>query len=233
MSRSSRIANAVHTAKRFRQRMMNLVTHGLTHEDAVQMFVAPEHQTMALEAPKHFITTYSRLHARSKYELSDGYAADVVVACEDIINPAPPNPRRHTFNLEHPAFPRLLSYVEAQSETIKAWGLVIATLQGLSEECSSEAQMRYFWPSLLSLYDHSNDEEAQKFADTIRAPKTPRVIPALPQWLISACRETSVTIATATLLDDVTPAPSEVSVQIMSLSGWQYLGRRIDLDLPL
>jgi hypothetical protein len=184
----------------------------LTHDDYLNLFVPPGLHIVAQQAPKEF------LH----YDYSSFTVPWASVELRFELNGAShPMVARKVKLQGDTADPNLVStiggWVTQQVSVGYDFGRVKRVLEILNTKCKDAAQVRFFFPGILTLCSvECNDPSVLgAFAESIRAYKTPDKIPVLGPGLLSECQKASGIIAMSQLLSDpadVAAPPFEVAL---------------------
>jgi len=183
----------------FKDRAYALIDMHITYDQYVDLLAEPEHRAFIKK-----IGDYMRLPVHSLR--GDSHVIEFgdhkFVACLPFGKMALCN----TVADKH-SDPELLRDIGKWAEQARAHSLEFAradrVLRDLQEGCTSPMQVRYVWPSILSLC--SAREELSELAEKIRPFKVPRTMPALHPGLRDACKKTAGIIAAAQLLPDPSP----------------------------
>jgi hypothetical protein len=125
-------------------------------------------------------------------------------------HPLVPRNIRFNYGGEKELVCRVTSWVNWRWEIMVAFGRTQLVLEMLNEICKTPAQVRYYFPAVLTLISSEYPDLLEK---TNQKPKTPP--PPLPIALRHACRHASATITASTLIepgDGSIDAPIEITV---------------------
>jgi hypothetical protein len=131
----------------------------------------------------------------------------------------------NTADKKHPAAPKKLNWFGSEHKAIvtriDSWlerrlalGVDYSRIQQvfgiLNERCSSPQQVKFLWPSIVSLC--KMNDATREIAYGMEAARTPASIPTLSPELRSACRKTAGAIAVANLLGELPDVTPEVTI---------------------
>jgi hypothetical protein len=204
---------------------------GFTHDEFLTMFAPPEHHEMLKEVRKiaHVSSSTSYLTT----VLKDGVNAnkvDVEFTLHGNDAPLVPMGKKILKTTPGHLVERLTTRVNHVIGIRKQFSIAIALMDWLDNNCDTLAQIRFIWPSILTLLTATEDYHvAQQQADRVRVFK-PQRIPALPMEVREACKLTSGIITSASLLskDDPSPFKAPVTIHVSSIdapdTAWGPLG---------
>jgi hypothetical protein len=102
-------------------------------------------------------------------------------------------------NKETPLYDRVSNTVRGLDKVHGDWKAVTKAFEMLLDKCSTPEEMRYLWPSIMALIQHSPN-----LCERLATPKRPRHIPSLNLDQRELCRHSAQAIASALLLPEVT-----------------------------
>jgi hypothetical protein len=186
----------------------------MSHQELLDMFVPKGDHEVLLKI--RYMTTENFVHDTFNFKYSwsgvslEPYAyVDLRFAMHDTAtrkHPALPKHRSWTGNNPE-AEAKIDNWLQRRFTLGVDYSRVNRVLEILNERCSSPQQIKFLWPSIMSLCKMRDD--TRQLASAMEAARTPHTIPALSPELRQACRKTAGAIAVANLLgeppDDVTP----------------------------
>jgi hypothetical protein len=193
----------------------------LTHDELLELFAPPEHWELLRTA-----ADIAEVRAASNYKtikftddrLRDTCFQNHVTLCftaNDVGGKAPLMPVNNNLLRANTALvDRLVAWSTSRVTLGYEYGVTAALLNWLSENCDSPKQIRYLWPSLLTLC--ALNEQTKELGDNLREVKAPQSLPALPLEVRRALRSSAKTIAIASLIgtDQAEPKLLPVSVEL-------------------
>lgn len=193
------INNAIKTL--FERRVFYKKT-GLTHDDLMEFFVAPEDREAVIAAGKLFSHARGGTFA-AKVPDAQGREVKLWVAAQDVKGHKAfmqPNYIGKKFfgNPESEAYQRLQEYLSWRTDIGRAFGRTQAVFLELNNRCETVSQMRFVWPSLVALA--GVDEATQGLADQIREHKAPTRLPAIHPVIRQWAHESAELITQSLLL---------------------------------
>lgn len=164
------------------------------------------HGTLKSEALNEKLRTRS-CRVMFTVNIKDSYAP-LLPRC-DVVRPDAP---------EH-VMSKLTNWVVTTAQNNMEVNRVSRLLWWLHNNCQGASQVRYLWPSIITLcsMDETN-ENLQNFANRLRELRRPQSLPSMPPEVRDAFKKTASIVAALSLLPNTTPepvAPPEVSVQIL------------------
>lgn len=198
------------TIEALRDRMIAHLRPNLTYEDFLRLFVAPDEREICRLAP-----TVCNLYQTRSAAVPNALGLPLLSLHMDDSKgtSAPLIPKNLAIQDDAPSelVARITPWVIERLSIGTDFGLVKVVLARLDHECTGgPSQLRYMWPSILSLC--SLDENLTPFADAIRGLRQPKSIPSLPPEWRDACRQSAATIAAALLLPTTAPPASMLVV---------------------
>jgi hypothetical protein len=189
----------------------------LTHDDVKELLVRPEHY-QAVEDARELFGNSSGEYAEVKVDdpFAKGNSSLVQVQLRvSRDNPGFPFPtyvgREVYGDPEGPARKALATWVKWRAKVGRDWCLANNVFSELNRRCSTPAQVRYFWPSIVGLLALSDDEKVRAKADKLRAYKAPSGIPPVEKAFVEACKSASAIIAKGLLYPEVEGTPEAMS----------------------
>ncbi|WP_020095725.1 hypothetical protein [Methylobacterium sp. 285MFTsu5.1] len=113
---------------------------------------------------------------------------------------------------------KLASWVKWRVKVGRDWCFANQVFYELNRRCSTPAQVRYFWPSIVGLLALSEDDKVRGKADKLRAYKPPAGIPRVEKPLAEACRSASAIIAKGLLYPETEERTSAADAGAVRLS---------------
>ena len=198
----------------------------VSHNDFIELLVPEDLRAFATTGPEHFNLPYRNTTVQEEIKIQDAQCIYYRTANDRNGKTAPLVPRKPlTINHDDTRFAPIKSYLQEYLNLHFRFSLAAHTLRHLNDQCSSEQQIRFFWPSMLLLMEHSGDQLIAKAADKLRNSKTPKTAPSLPEWLRAACRETATTLTAATLMPEKAEPTREVTIGVRDVRGYTYMGQ--------
>jgi hypothetical protein len=111
-------------------------------------------------------------------------------------------------------------HLRERIEVLQDWGRVLTVFNGLNDICTTPAQVRYMWPSVLALLDVAGLDDLRSKIAPFKVPGTGS-LPPCPLPLRVAIKKSSTTIAMASLLpklEDQEPPEQNVTIEIQQQS---------------
>lgn len=186
----------------------------LTHNDVKELLVRPEHYQAVVDARELFGNS-SGEYARLKIDDPFVKGEEALVTLQLRVsrdNPGFPFPRYVGQEVygdpEGPARKALATWVKWRAKVGREWSLASHVFSELDRRCSTPAQVRYFWPSIVGLLALSDDENVRTKADKLRAYRAPSGIPHVEKPFVEACKSASAIIAKGLLYPEVEGPPA-------------------------
>jgi hypothetical protein len=186
-------------------RHQTLYPISLTHDELLELFAPPEHWELLRTA-----ADIAEVKAASNYKtikFTDDRLRDVcfqnhVTLCftaNDVGGKAPLMPLNNNLLRTNTALmDKLVAWITSRVTLGYEYGVTAALLSWLAEHCDSPKQVRYLWPTLLTLC--ALNEPTKELGDNLREIKAPQSLPAMPPDVREALRSTAKTIAIASLI---------------------------------
>lgn len=210
------------------KKMTSHIKYDVTHDEFIDAFIPPHLREMARSIPQHFDVRFRNTTVNIDIPV-EGRGARIVLDITDYKGAlAPMIPRTCLVPPpDHPVMLKVTDYLMQYAEVSKQFSLAMRVLEELDKRLGSDAQMRFFWPAVLILLEQHDDAEMKATADKLRVSKPPRNSPYLPEWVRTACRDTSASIAAASMIPLAEPEPLPVTIRIQNLAAFDYAGERI------
>jgi hypothetical protein len=211
------------TIRDLHRRVLHHHRSDLTSDDAIQLFVRPEHRELVREVAK----IARSMDVGGEFTVSLAAPGDEPLKVSIAVTRSrdgflvPDYAGDEIFNLESDVGQRLLKWVKRRLQHTKEWTLTLAVFNELAQVCTTPKQMRFLWPSIVALLGMT--EGLESVADSVREFKAPSDLPSLHPALRDACRETSTVISRALLLprigDSVAPKAGPIILRAGSYGG--------------
>lgn len=208
-------------------KLISLYPCPLTLQDALELFVRPEHHEICIQAPKICDLPYSIVsqsvslpfQIEPSIEFSFSYTSNPKNGSAVFLWPK-------YADRPHPSAPvhllkKLNTYVEARVELGIQAGALLTVFDALNEVCRSPAEVAFVWPSITALTVDLPEKTKARLHR--RVTSTPRVGPALRQ----VCQGAATTLMMLTMAKDVQPDPHETLIS-MSHDGAKKLSRFVE-----
>jgi hypothetical protein len=224
------LSSLTHNLNRLKERHRTLYPISITHDELLELFAPPEHwellRTAADIAEVNAVSNYKTIKFTDD-RLRDVCFQNHVTLCftaNDVGGKAPLMPLNNNLLRTNTALvDKLVAWITSQVTLGYEYGVTAALLNWLSENCDSPKQIRYLWPTLLTLCALS--ENTKELGDNLREVKAPQSLPALPPEVRDALRSSAKTIAIASLIgaDQAVEPEPPVHVQLYN-AGMRLIG---------
>jgi hypothetical protein len=188
-----------------RERHLSLHNLGFTHAEFLELFAPPEHWEILNTASEVASVDADGGNHWATFDHKDLIepVGTRVVGIRFTVCPvggrAPLLPRnRNVLHVSAPLTQKITSWVTERVKLGYDYALATALLEWMNDKCDSPKQIRYLWPSLVALCALS--DETKDLGHKLRDTKPPQSLPAMPIEVRDACRETSRSIAIASLI---------------------------------
>jgi hypothetical protein len=197
----------------------------LTHEEYLNVFV-PANLRDAFRAVAGTIDNKTfrnwKWLSSPNAHASGPVLGDEMLACSIKFNAlAPPVPR--VLEVQPDADPEILerigAWIERGGDCSREFGRVNLVLASLNKEFSRVA-IRYYWPTIIALCNA--DRSTLSLGKELQELRMPAKLKPLPRGLLTACRQTSETVAIAQLLPEKVEDQAEKSDISISIQTGQY-----------
>ena len=215
------------------RRMQSHLEYDLSQEQFIDLFIPEELREMSVRAPQLFDLPYRKTHLELKIPLGDQTVQFMLTANEINGKAAPLLPKKtikyEAYDYEtDPRFGAIRKYLQEYADLSRKFAVAKRVLYELNEQCGSENQMRYLYPTCLILLDHANEDKCKETADKLRAVKPPKTFPFLPEWLRVGSQESANIITAASMIPDKPSVTSEVSLTVRHITRFDYHGQAIE-----
>jgi hypothetical protein len=181
-------------------RMRSLNRLGFTHDEFLALFAPKEHWEIlktASDVADVKATGGDHLGNFRHHALT---AEDADMYFDVNGDGAPLMPRNHTILKKAPKelLDRLATWVNREIEVAYGFSRTAALIQWLDANCATRQQIRFIWPSIVTLCSLMID--TAELGDRLREFKPCKALPHMPPEVRAACKSTAGVIATAMLL---------------------------------
>jgi hypothetical protein len=207
-------------------RLNDLYNISFTHDEFLQLFAAEEDHRILKEAARvAWVNSVGGVHATefNSHKFTEAWGSNTVhlnFHVNMVDNFAPLIPRNSVILQDAPSalIGKLTRWVLARVEQNFEMSTVNTLLWWMQNNCDNPAQIRFLWPSILSLA--SMHEETKDWGDRLREIRKPKTLPPLNLAVREACRSTAGIIASAGMLtdDNVLITGEAVTCDITSVS---------------
>jgi hypothetical protein len=184
----------------------------MSHDDFCKMFINPDHReafriaSAFAKMPRYYressITYQWPLRVAGKVDLGFKLMGDAQTLV--------PNEPKIQADAPDGIVRAIDEWLDQRLQLGVDWGRVLACVHTMNTQCRTSTQVRYLWPSILSLTKMAGLDSSAKIEEY----KEPSVIPTLEPGLRVALQKTAGTIATAALLNDPPEFDLDGKVQI-------------------
>jgi hypothetical protein len=203
----------------YRMQQTNMLE--LSHQELLDMFVPKGDHEVLLKirhmTNEHFVNdSFNYLWACLPHKVSAWELRFQMHDTEGSKHPALPK-HRNWIGGSHEAVTKINNWLQRRFTMGVDYSRIKQVLEILNKRCSNPQQIKFLWPSIMSLCKMRADMRG--IAAAMERARTPHTIPTLSPELRQACRKTSGAIAVANLLgeppDDVT---QEVTISCPGIS---------------
>lgn len=213
------------------ERLIATLEYEISNDEFIDTFV-PEHlREMSRQIRHLFHLGWSVPSAvDSSLTLSDGVDYRMQFAFVGATAPVLPKQLLKPTE-ENAVLERIKAHMEKRVEMGKQIGAAVAAVKKLNELCGSEQQVRYFFPTVLLLLEHSSyDADGKIIADKLRGAKTPRSLPSLPNWVREGLTIGAGIFTAASFMPQPTHRTRDVLIELGSnTASFLFHGERISI----
>lgn len=110
---------------------------------------------------------------------------------------------------------KIIEWLTKRYEIGRRFGTAQYVLNYLNAECDNSAQLRYMFPSVLTLCQAEADPRMEKWIERHAAYKPCKFAPAVPPYVKAAVQDASALLTSSVLIGDEVPLPDVGYVQCM------------------
>jgi hypothetical protein len=192
----------------------------LTHEDFIQLFVPAEHREMWRAAARLMVQ-----HSRAvSYQWHNGPWLQFNLYDKGGSIPATPRVLELQPDAPMDLIQSITKWTTHGGDASGDCGRIMKLFDILNDKCS-KSQLRFLWPSILTILCMDDNKTALKeWARELQELKPPKQPVELPREVLQACRRTSETVAMIALIphDILSRQREHGEVEIYTSSGVRY-----------
>jgi hypothetical protein len=184
----------------------------MSHDEFCRLFINPDHrEAFRIASAFAKMPRYYREDAITyRWPLRDSGKVDLAFKLMGNASTLVPNEPKIQADAPHGVVNAIDEWLNQRLQLGVDWGRVLACVDAMNTQCRTSTQVRYLWPSILSLTKIAGLDSSAKIEEY----KEPSVIPTLDPGLRAALQKTAGTIATAALLNDPPEFDLDGKVQI-------------------